>query len=80
MSEKVKLIIEIPKYYLEHPQDYTCLAECVRRGTPLDTVRAEIRKAYVDVTTYSFDEQVSFYAQKVNKILDNIGNEKSPRT
>jgi len=35
MSDKVKIIIEIPKYYLEHPQDYTCLAECVRRGTIL---------------------------------------------
>lgn len=35
MSDKVKLIIEIPEYYLEHPQDYTCLAESVRRGTVL---------------------------------------------
>ena len=35
MAEKVKLVIEIPKYYLTHPQDYTCLAECVRRGAPL---------------------------------------------
>lgn len=39
MSDTVKLIIEIPKYYLGHPQDYTCLAECVRRGIPLDTVK-----------------------------------------
>ena len=35
MSDKVKLIIEIPKYYLENPQDYACLAECVRRGVLL---------------------------------------------
>ena len=35
MAEKIKVVITIPKYYLEHPQDYTCLAECVRRGTVL---------------------------------------------
>ena len=35
MAEKVEVVIKIPKYYLTHPQDYTCLAECVRRGTPL---------------------------------------------
>lgn len=33
--EMVEIVIKIPKYYLTHPQDYTCLAECVRRGTPL---------------------------------------------
>lgn len=33
--EKVEVVIKIPKYYLTHPQDYSCLAECVRRGTPL---------------------------------------------
>lgn len=35
MTEKVEVVIKIPKYYLTHPQDYTCLAECVRRGVPL---------------------------------------------
>lgn len=35
MAEKVEVVIKIPKYYLTHPQDYTCLAECVRRGVPL---------------------------------------------
>ncbi len=35
MAEKVEVVITIPKYYLEHPQDYSCLAECVRRGVPL---------------------------------------------
>lgn len=43
MSDKVKLIIEIPKYYLEHPQDYTCLAECVRRGTHLSKTMQDIK-------------------------------------
>ena len=35
MAEHVEVVINIPKYYLTHPQDYTCLAECVRRGTVL---------------------------------------------
>ena len=35
MSEKVEVVIKIPKYYLTHPQYYSCLAECVKRGTPL---------------------------------------------
>lgn len=35
MAEKVEVVIKIPKYYLTHPQDYSCLAECVRRGVPL---------------------------------------------
>lgn len=35
MAEHVEVVINIPKYYLTHPQDYTCLAECVRRGTIL---------------------------------------------
>lgn len=35
MAEKVELVIKIPKYYLTHPQDYSCLAECVRRGALL---------------------------------------------
>lgn len=35
MAEHVEVVIKIPKYYLTHPQDYSCLAECVRRGTLL---------------------------------------------
>lgn len=35
MSEQVEVVVKIPKYYLTHPQDYSCLAECVRRGIPL---------------------------------------------
>ena len=35
MAEKVEVVITIPKNYLKHPQDYACLAECVRRGVPL---------------------------------------------
>lgn len=35
MAEHVEVVIKIPKYYLTHPQDYSCLAECVRRGVLL---------------------------------------------
>ena len=35
MEEYVEVVVKIPKYYLTHPQDYSCLAECVRRGIPL---------------------------------------------
>ena len=35
MAEHVEVVIKIPKYYLTQPQDYTCLAECVRRGVLL---------------------------------------------
>ena len=27
MAEHVEVVIKIPKYYLTHPQDYSCLAE-----------------------------------------------------
>lgn len=45
MAEHVEVVIKIPKYYLTHPQDYSCLAECVRRGTPLDSIIADIEAA-----------------------------------
>lgn len=54
MAEKVELVIKIPKYYLTHPQDYTCLAECVRRGVQLpkghdDLIdRSEVIKSLFD--------------------------------
>ena len=35
MAEKIEVVIKIPEYYLTHPQDYSCLAECVRRGVSL---------------------------------------------
>ena len=35
LAERAEVVIKIPKYYLTHPQDYSCLAECVRRGVQL---------------------------------------------
>lgn len=73
MTDKVKLIIEIPKYYLECPQNYTCLAECVRRGTPLDDVKAEIvDKAIKDANGEGF-----IFLGRLLRIFDNIGKERS---
>lgn len=42
MAEKIEVVIKIPKYYLTHPQDYTCLAECVRRGVLLPRGHGDI--------------------------------------
>lgn len=47
-------------------------AYVIKNGTPLDDVKAEINKAYIDVTMYSCDEQVSYFASRVSDILNNI--------
>ena len=49
------------------------LMDSVKDGIPLDDVKAEIYKAYEDVTMYSCDEQVSCFASRVCEILDSIG-------
>ena len=43
MAEKVEVVIKIPKYYLTHPQDYSCHAECVRRGALLPKGHGELK-------------------------------------
>lgn len=43
MSEQVEVVIKIPKYYFTHPQDYSCLAECVRRGVPLPKGHGDLK-------------------------------------
>ena len=45
MAEHIELVINIPKYYLTHPQDYSCLAECVRRGIPLPKGHGRLKDA-----------------------------------
>lgn len=74
MSEKVKLVIEIPKYYVKHPQDYTCLAECVRRGTPLDDMKAEI-KTFTIAEKGEYDIGFNDAVLKCFNVLDNISKE-----
>lgn len=76
MSKKVKLIVEIPKYYLKHPQDYSCLAECVRRGVPLDSVKAEIMALRYGSDTYNDETQafckLAIEALEQESVLDKI--------
>ena len=43
MAEHVEVVIKIPKYYLTHPQDYSCLAECVRRGILLQKGHGDLK-------------------------------------
>lgn len=83
MSDKVKLIIEIPKYYLEHPQDYTCLAECVRRGTVLPKGHGRL----VDMSEvliklmqfYDGDKTIGQCLDEVNTIIEADKSERSDK-
>lgn len=63
MAEKVEVVIKIPKYYLTHPQDYSCLAECVRRGVLLPKGHGRLIDADVLVDgmedNYEFCEAVN---------------------
>ena len=43
MADKIEVVIKIPKYYFTHPQDYSCLAECVKRGVPLPKGHGRIK-------------------------------------
>ena len=43
LAEQAEVVIKIPKYYLKHPQDYCCLAECVRRGVQLPKEHGAIK-------------------------------------
>ncbi len=56
MAEKVEVVITIPKYYLTHPQDYRCLAECVRRGIVLPKGHKRLIEDNFDVGPV-FDEE-----------------------
>ena len=90
MGDTVKIIIEIPKEakeYFDKPESddfkYSyydhdgLIGKAIRNGTPLDDVKAEIVKAYDDVTMYSCDEQVSRFASIVCGIINRIGKAES---
>ena len=72
MAEKIELVIKIPKYYLTHPQDYSCLVECVRRGTPLpeghgDLIdRRELKKDVYTTTEWNGDVHRIIYEASVD--------------
>lgn len=96
MSETVKLVIEIPSEVYEHIKGHTDnwidfmflsrdgkAISAVKYGTPLSEVlaeiKAEIEKLDEGITSYHNDKPW-VYKSEVLEILDNIGNEKSPRT
>lgn len=72
MAEHVELVIKIPKYYLTHPQDYSCLAECVRRGVPLpkghgDLIdRRELKKEVYTTTEWNGDIHRIIYEASID--------------
>lgn len=72
MAEKVEVVIKIPKYYLTHPQDYTCLAECVRRGVILPQGHgriADIDKVLEEMrATRTYD--IPFALERVKPIIE----------
>ena len=79
MSETVKLIIEIPKITnedLKAGKIYSSLCEApqgliegIRNGTPLDSVKAEIKR----MEYHMIDCDVLVSQEEVLEILDNIG-------
>ena len=60
MAEKVELVIKIPKYYLTHPQDYSCLAECVRRGVLLPKGHGRLIDADVLMRLYGLEDATKY--------------------
>ncbi len=64
MAEQVEVVIKIPKYYLTHPQDYSCLAECVRRGTPLPKGHGDLIDVNRKITVPVYDEQYEEWGEE----------------
>ncbi len=88
MSDTVKLIIEIPKNYLEtikHTVRSTAengntplVFEIIADGTPLDDVKAEIQaNMYCDKDTRLVKNANASGLEKAIEILDNIGKAES---
>ena len=72
MSEHVEVVIKIPKYYLTHPQDYSCLAECVRRGILLPKGHGRLIDADV-LCDYFWDNRSKLYSHKdLQIVIDRI--------
>lgn len=73
MAEKVEVVITIPKYYLKHPQDYACLAECVRRGVPLPKGHGDLitKEQVIDlVEFYQLNPQHFDFVNLIDEIKD----------
>lgn len=88
----MKLIIDIPdheyKYTCERTlSDRTLWDDAIRKGTPLDDVKAEIEQIYQEIDTCSHNEYENAVEQgkeiayeNVLDILDNIGKAESVDT
>ena len=73
MAEHVEVVVKIPKYYLTHPQDYTCLAECVRRGTILPKGHGDLisKEQAIDlVEFYQLNPQHFDFVNLIDEIKD----------
>lgn len=78
MAEYVEVVVKIPKYYLTHPQDYSCLAECVRRGTPLPKGHGVLKDADVMINKLCTHEANELFGGiTCAEILDFINDEKT---
>mgnify|MGYP003411805827 CR=1 FL=1 len=91
MSDKVKLIVEIPKDIYERCKEYKLwsydaetLEGAVATSKPLSEIKAEIEKIYQEIDTVSHNEYENAVEQgkeiayeNVLSILDNIGNAES---
>ena len=84
----MKLIVDVPEeaYLLLKNFDWKSLPKedfdemaayeyVIAQGVPFDEVKAKIHEAYEEVTMYSFDEQVSYFASKVSGILNDMSKE-----
>ena len=78
----MKLIIEIPEDVLKEMKTKEFISieslnnaiECIKNGTPLDDVKAEIDKAYDSLPRY-YPFALNTFAIIVDEILDRIGKE-----
>lgn len=76
MSDKVKLIIEIPKKVFEarkigeiSPWVTVPILDAVQNGIPLDEIKAEIDREYEELDGYD-PSSLGTFAEKVDNILD----------
>lgn len=84
MSDKVKIIIEIPKELYENKKGYLTnmdahmICKAVQNGIPLNDVKAEIDEQYDRVHPYNID--VAQGLEMALGILDNIDKAESEET
>ena len=80
MSDTVKLIIEIPRNEYEYTcerilSDRTMWDDAIRKGTPLDDVKAEIEKNAYPIVYGVYNHRKGMTLNGILQVLDNIGKE-----